>query len=74
MRYSFVPGLPVKRHNPCVDPMQGLIPHVVKSYCIEANGKIKRGGFAVNVEDYPEFEFIIQQFIDNIKELKEKEK
>jgi len=59
-----VPGIPIKRYNPCISPTQEMIPHVIKNYNIE-DGKIVRGGFVANSEDYPEYAFIIQNYIDN---------
>ena len=65
MDHSFVPGLPMKIGDVCFNPTQEPTPHVLKSYVIE-DGKIKDDGFKANTEDYPEFAFIVKQFIDNI--------
>jgi len=68
MKYiECIPGIPIKRYNPCVSPTQEMIPHVIKNYIIEG-GKIVDKKFVVNYEYYGEFEFAIQNFIDsNIK-------
>lgn len=58
-----VPGVPVKRYNPCISPLQEVIPHIRKVFKIE-NGKIISSGYQPNDEDYPEYSYVIQMFID----------
>ena len=59
-----IPGIPIKRDNPCVDPLQGYIPHIVKAYGI-VKDRVVFKKYVPNIEDYPEYEYIIQMFIDS---------
>lgn len=69
-----IPGIPIKRESACISPEQSQLPHVVKSYKVDANGHIKFDGFKPNIEDYPEYAFVIQMFIDQyLKDKDEKE-
>ena len=66
-----VPGIPIKRNNPCIDPLQNQISHVIKSYKTDKDGNIVSNGYVPNTLDYPEYSFSIQLFIDkNFKEMK----
>jgi len=60
-----IPGITVKRGNPCIDPMQNIIPHVIESYRTTDTGDIVFDGYKPNIESYPEYEFVIQMFINN---------
>jgi len=59
-----VPGVPVRLGNPCIDPLQSPISHIVESYKVTGSNEIVFDGFKPNTKDYPEYEFIIKMFID----------
>lgn len=61
---KYVPGVPVKRHNPCVDPQQNPIEHIERLIIVDGDN-VRYGELQANADDYPEWAFIIQQFIDN---------
>ncbi len=64
---QFVPGIPTKRYNPCVDPQQGLIPHIVRIVRVR-NGMVDTdmsNELKPNHEHYLEWAYLIQQFIDS---------
>ena len=66
-----VPGILIKRNNPCIDPLQSQIPHIIESYKTDKDGNIVPNGYVPNTADYPEYSFSIQLFIDeNFKEMK----
>lgn len=61
---AFIPGIPIKRHNPCVDPLQSKIPHIITSLETTETGDVVDKGYIPNSHDYPEYEFIIQEYIE----------
>ncbi len=70
---QFVPGIPVKRYNPCSDPQQRLIPHTLKVVRVR-DGMVDTdmpNELKPNHKHYPEWVYLIQQFIDS--ELAKKE-
>ncbi|MGD2073274.1 MAG: hypothetical protein PVG65_07305 [Candidatus Thorarchaeota archaeon] len=58
-----VPGIPIKRRNPCVDPLQKPISHIIPTYKI-VDKQVVFKGYYPNTEDYPEYKYAIQLFID----------
>lgn len=67
-----IPGIPIKRNSVCIDPTQSPITHVVEAYKITEEGDIISLGYKPNYEDYPEYSYVIQMFIDqNLKEKKD---
>jgi len=59
-----VPGLLVKRGNPCISPTQSPLPHIIESYRTNDDGDIVFDEHKPNLVDYPEYQFVIQMFID----------
>ncbi len=69
---EYVPGLLIKRNNPCVDPMQSMHPHIEKVIQIldDENGKqyvSDEKVYAPNIQDYPEYEYLIKLFMKEHK-------
>ena len=66
--FIFIPGLIIKRANPCVDPQQSQMPHIVKVIHISDDGTtIIKTLWEPNSEDYPEYEYIINKCIEKEK-------
>lgn len=67
----YVPGLPTKRENPCVDPEQSNIPHITKVILVtdDDNGKQKVHSptYIPNTKYYPEYAYIIEMFMKEHK-------
>ena len=66
---KYVPGIPIKRNNPCVDPQQSPKPHIVKALrVIEENGKqTVVGEYELRPStDYPEYDYLIRMFIKEL--------
>jgi hypothetical protein len=71
MKTVCIPGLQVKADWPLGRP----IPHVVLSMNIEGEGDEQHvAGYSIvpNNKDYPEYEWMIQDFIDNHRKQLEK--
>ena len=64
MKTICIPGIPVKHNNPCIDPLQSPISHVIETF-ETVDGEVVHKGFAPNTLDYPEYEYVIQMFIDS---------
>ena len=69
---EYVPGLPIKRDSPLVDPMQGMCPHIVQVISIkeDENGKqyvSDEKEYQPNIQDYPEYEYLIKIFMKEHK-------
>lgn len=74
---QYVPGIPIKRNNPLVDPQQSMCPHIKKVIQIkeDENGKEYISDeelYTPNGHDYPEYEYLIRLFMKEhkLKELK----
>lgn len=68
MNSIFIPGLPTKRANPCVDPQQSKLPHITKVTYLSTDGsKPNKSRWEPNTKDYPEYEYIIKMFIKSEK-------
>ena len=69
---EYVPGLPIKRNNPCIDPEQSMRPHIEEVIQIKTNKKgkqhlSKKKTYAPNIQDYPEYEYLIKIFMKEHK-------
>ena len=60
-----IPGLPIKRNNPCIDPQQNIIPHIETVFEYDKNGEFIKKHYEVN-ESYEEYRWIIEKFITAI--------
>ncbi len=62
---QFIPGVPIKRYNPCLDPQQRFIPHVLKPIKVEGGVVTRPNVYVPNHGYYPEWVDLIQKFIDH---------
>lgn len=58
-----IPGIPIKRYSPCVNPLQTIIPHIISVFKTK-NDKLVFEKYMPNLEYYSEYAYFIQQFID----------
>ncbi len=71
MRIRCIPGLPVKRTSPCVDPSQRKISHIVPVTVLNSEGtEIVEERWEPNWDDYPEYGWLIENYIKNNKVFK----
>ena len=60
-----VPGIPVKRYNPCISPLQEPIPHINMIVKYDHDGNELETYYEPNEQHYPEYSYLIQMFIDS---------
>ena len=60
----YVPGLPTVISDPLCTGMGTHMTHVVTCYVTKPEFKFT--GYRPNTRDYPQFEYIIQLYIDNV--------
>ena len=63
-RKLYVPGLPTVINDPQCTGMGSHMAHVVS--CYVTGPPLKFTGYKPNTKDYPQFEYIIQLYIDNV--------
>ena len=66
MEIICIPGIPIKRENACISPLQEPISHVIKCWKTTEKDTVKFSGYEPNTIDYPEYSYVIQLFIDNV--------
>jgi hypothetical protein len=64
-----VPGIPVKKTSACISPLQEPISHIVPVMVLSGDGsKVIEERWEPNDEDYPEYAWLIQNYIDHHRE------